>query len=116
MPSRTLFISTFAPVLNNGRDLRTYTVVKALAQLGPVDLAYVQHVGDAPAPQFLAMDNLTLHEIVPSRGLRRGLTFAAKLATGAPRLVARSCSPEVAEAARRLAAAPDRGRIVAGDV
>jgi polysaccharide biosynthesis protein PslH len=116
MSGRTLFVSTYAPVLENGRDLRTYTVVRALAQLGPVDVLYVPHTGQPVAPQFLAAENVTLHEVIPSRGLRRGVMYVSKLAQGMPNLIARSCSPEVLAEARRLAAQPGRGRIVAGDI
>jgi glycosyltransferase involved in cell wall biosynthesis len=116
MSGRTLFVSTYAPVLENGRDLRTYTVVRALAQLGPVDVVYVPHTGQPVAPQFLAAENVTLHEVIPSRGLRRGVMYVSKLAQAMPNLIARSCSPEVLEATRRLAAEPGRGRIVAGDI
>ncbi|MCW2992969.1 MAG: glycosyl transferase, partial [Conexibacter sp.] len=116
MSARTLFVSTYAPVLENGRDLRTYTVVRALAQLGPVDVMYVSHTGQPVAPQFAAAEGVELHEVVPSRGLRRGVMYASKLAQAMPNLVARSCSPEVLEATERLAGAPGRGAIVAGDI
>jgi glycosyltransferase involved in cell wall biosynthesis len=116
MTGRTLFVSTYAPVLENGRDLRTYTVVRALARLGPVDLLYVPHTGQPVAPQFLAAEGVTLHEVIPSRGPRRGVMYVSKLAQAMPNLIARSCSPEVLEATRRLAAEPGRGRIVAGDI
>jgi glycosyltransferase involved in cell wall biosynthesis len=116
MSGRTLFVSTYAPVLENGRDLRTYTVVRALAQLGPVDVLYVPHTGQPVAPQFLAAENVTLHEVIPSRGLRRGVMYVSKLAQAMPNLIARSCSPEVLAETRRLAAQPGRGRIVAGDI
>jgi glycosyltransferase involved in cell wall biosynthesis len=116
MTGRTLFISTYAPVLHNGRDLRTYTVVRALARLAPVDLLYVPHTGEPPAPEFLAMDDLALHEVIPSRGWRRGAMYAGKLAQGTTNLIARSCSPEVVATAARLAEAPGRGRVVAGDI
>ena len=116
MTGRTLFVSTYAPVLENGRDLRTYTVVRALARLGPVDLLYIPHTGQPVAPQFLAAEDVTLHEVLPSRGLRRGIMYVSKLAQALPNLVARSCSPEVLEVTERLAREPGRGRIVAGDL
>jgi len=116
MSARTLFVSTYAPVLENGRDLRTYTVVRALAQLGPVDMTYVSHTGQPVAPQFVEAEGVTLHEIVPSRGARRALMYASKLAQAMPNLVARSCSPEVLAVAERLARAPERGAVVAGDI
>jgi glycosyltransferase involved in cell wall biosynthesis len=116
MSRRTLFVSTYAPVIENGRDLRTYTVVRALAQLAPVDLLYVSHTGQPPAPQFEDAPDIALHEVIPSRGARRGLVYAAQLAQAVPNLIAKSCSPEVLAETERLAARPDRGLVVAGDI
>lgn len=115
MPGRDLFVSTYSPRLGNGRDLRTYTVVRALAAHGPLDLLYVPH-GGPPSPEYAAIDGLVLHEVVPSRGLSRGLMAARVRAQGWWSIVARSCSVEVRDAALALAAAPGRGRVIAGDL
>jgi glycosyltransferase involved in cell wall biosynthesis len=114
MAPRTLFVSTFAPTLGDGRALRTYTTVRALAALGPVDLAYVPHGGGDPAPEYQAIPGIEFHVIRPSRGARRALAFALKRAQGAPPQCARGASPEVVEVTRRLAARA--GRVVAGDM
>ena len=82
MAARTLFVSTFAPTLGDGRALRTYTTVRALAALGPVDLAYVPHGAEDPAPEYQAIAGVDFHVIRPSRGARRALAFAVKRAPG----------------------------------
>ena len=115
MRRRDLFVSTFSPRLGNGRDLRTYTVVRALAANAPLDLLYVPH-GGPPAEEFLGMDGLTLHEVVPSRRAGRLAVALRTRARGWSWGIARSCSTEVRVAAEALAATPDRGRVIVGDL
>ena len=114
-PDRTLFLSTFAPVFTGGRALRTYTCVRALAMLGPVDLAYVAHDADEPAPEYQAIPGIEFHRIKSSRGLERGALYLSKRLQGIPDLCSRGTSPELVETAERLAEDRSRGRIVAGD-
>jgi glycosyltransferase involved in cell wall biosynthesis len=116
MAPRDLFISAFAPTLGSGRATRTYTLIRALAALGPVDLAYVPFDGDEPAALYHAIEGLEFHRIDPSRGARRAVTYASRRATGHQASVARGASPEIVEATRRLAAVPGRGRVIAGDM
>jgi glycosyltransferase involved in cell wall biosynthesis len=113
---RTLYVSTFAPVLGSGRAMRTYTCVRALATLGPVDLAYVDYGGAGPSPEYRAIENLTFHEIRSSRGLARAALYASKRLQGVPPISCRGTSPELVAVARRLADEPLRGRVVAGDM
>lgn len=113
--TRSLFVSTFAPVFSGGRALRTYTCVRALAMLGPVDLAYVAHDGDAPSPEYQSIEGIEFHKIRASRGARRAALYISKRAQGVPDLCSRGTSPELIEVAETLAAAPGRGRVVAGD-
>jgi glycosyltransferase involved in cell wall biosynthesis len=116
MAPRDLFISAFAPTLGSGRATRTYTVVRALAALGPLDLAYVPFESDEPSPLYRAIDGIEFHPIHPSRGARRAFTYAARRAAGHPSGVARGASPEIVDATRRLAATAGRGRVIAGDM
>lgn len=117
MPQRRdLYISTYAPALGSGRALRTYTCIRALAMLGPVDLAFVAYEGSEPSSEYLAIDGLTLHEIKPSRGARRAGVYLSKRAQGIPSVCCRGTSPEVIELARQMAAAPGRGRVIVGDL
>jgi glycosyltransferase involved in cell wall biosynthesis len=114
--ARDLFISAFAPTFGSGRALRTYTVVRALAELGPLDLAYVPFEGEDPAALYAAIPDVTFHAIRPSRGVRRALTYARRRLEGYRPGAARGASPEIAQCVARLAAAPDRGRVIAGDM
>ena len=115
MAARDLFISSFAPRLENGRALRTYTLVAALSATRPVDLAYVPFDG-GPSAEYLALENVRFHEITPSRGLRRLSLYARRRAVGVPVGCARACSPEIIDTAKRLAAETGRGRVIAGDL
>jgi glycosyltransferase involved in cell wall biosynthesis len=112
----SLYVSTFAPVLGGGRALRTYTCVRALAMLGPVDLAYVAYDGDEPSPEYQAIDGLTFHKIHSSRGPRRAAVYASKRLQGVPPGCCRGTSPEVIATAERLATEARRGLVVAGDM
>jgi glycosyltransferase involved in cell wall biosynthesis/pimeloyl-ACP methyl ester carboxylesterase len=113
---RDLYVSTYAPALGSGRALRTYTCIRALAMLGPVDLAYVAFDGDEPSSEYQSIDGLALHEIKPSRGARRAGVYLSKRARGIPAICCRGTSPELIDLATRLAAAPGRGRVIVGDL
>jgi polysaccharide biosynthesis protein PslH len=110
-----LYISAFAPTLGTGRALRTYMCIRALASLGPVDLAYVPHGADAPSPEYQAIENLRFHPIRPSRGAHRLTTYASLCLRGVPQQWARGVSPEIAQVAERLASAERRARVIVGD-
>jgi glycosyltransferase involved in cell wall biosynthesis len=114
--TRDLYISTYAPALGTGRAQRTYTCVRALALLGPLDLAYVPHDAERPSPEYTAIEGLELHPIHPSRGVRRGARYALTRARGVPDKFARGVSPELVREVERLVAQPRRGRVVAGDL
>lgn len=113
--TRDLYISTFAPTLGSGRAQRTYACIRALALLGPVDLAYVPYDGQSPSREYLAIDGLEMHPIYPTRGLSRGLTYAGTRARRVPDKFARGVSPELIRQTARLVDQPGRGRVVAGD-
>lgn len=112
---RALFVSSFAPILENGRALRTYAVVRALAALGPLDVAYVPFPVEEPSPAFAAIPGVSFHVVRPSRGARRMLHHAQLRASGLPGPVARSASPELVVAGAQGAAERTRGLVVAGD-
>src|SRR4051794_25610842 len=103
---RDLFISAWAPVLISGRALRMYTLVRALAELGPLDFAYVPFEGEEPDRMFAAIEGVRYERIRPSRGARRALSYAHRRAAGYQPGVARGCSPEIVHVAERLAAEP----------
>ena len=107
-----LIVADHAPVLGSGRALRLYTVVRALAALGPVDMLYVPF-GGQPAPEFRAIGGLRLEEVRPTRGARRAAAYARSRLRGTPGPLARPVSSEMREAAERLASVPGRGRVIA---
>jgi glycosyltransferase involved in cell wall biosynthesis len=112
MPLRDLYIVTYAPKLGSGRAMRSFSCIKALAMLGPVDLAYVPHDGDEPSSEYRAIENLEFHQIKPSRGCRRALTYAGKRLQGIPAQCCRGTSPELIAEGERLAMSSERGRVV----
>jgi glycosyltransferase involved in cell wall biosynthesis len=112
---RDLYLTTTAPALSTGRDMRTYTCVRALAMLGPVDMVYVPHDTDEPSPLYLEIENLELHKIEPSRGARRALLYASKRLQGIPDRCCRGTSPELIAIGEELARSPGRGRVIVAD-
>lgn len=108
-----LVVTAFTPTLGTGQGLRTYGIVRALAGLGPVDLLYASFGAAEPAPELAAIDDLELIAVDPSRGARRALSYARALAAGVPDGFARGSSPELIGAAERLAATPERERVIA---
>ncbi len=110
---RDLFVTTHTPVLRSGRAVRSYGVVRALASARPLDLLYLRFEGDEPDAAFAAIADVTMHRVVGSRGARRLAGYARARLGGAPESIARGVSPELAAAARRLAAQPERGRVIA---
>lgn len=108
-----LVVTSHTPVLGSGRALRTYGIVRALAGLGPVELVFPWFGAEVPAPEYERMENVTLHGLAPSRGPARAFAYGRARARGVPDGFARGISPELARAARQLAAAPGRGRVIA---
>jgi polysaccharide biosynthesis protein PslH len=113
---RSLYVSSYAPALGSGRALRTYTCVRALAMLGPVDLAFVAYDGDGPSAEYAAIEGLDFHRIDSSRGPRRGVLYASKRLQAIPPAACRGTSPELVATAERLARQPERGRVIVGDM
>lgn len=110
---RDLLVTTHTPALGSGHSMRSYGIVRALAQHRDVDLLYARF--DAPEPDraYREIANLTLHEVQPSRGLRRLGHYALERLHGVPKWIARGISPELIAAASRLAGTPERGRVIA---
>ncbi len=110
---RDLLVATHTPALGSGRALRTYGLARALALDGGLELLYARFGADEPDAAFRAIPGIELHEVAPSRGARRLLAYGAARASGVPDAFARGISPELARAARALAADPQRGRVIA---
>jgi glycosyltransferase involved in cell wall biosynthesis len=106
-------VATHTPTLGTGRAMRTYGLARALALHGGLTLLYARFGADEPDAAFRAIPGIELHEVVPSRGARRLLAYGAARSSRVPDAFARGVSPELARAARRLAADPQRGRVIA---
>jgi glycosyltransferase involved in cell wall biosynthesis len=110
---RDLLVSTHTPVLRSGQAMRTYGVARALAEHDGLTLLYVRFEGAEPDAAFKAIPGVELHEVLPSRGLRRLLSYGAARLAGVPDGFARGVSPDLAKEAERLATAPGQGRVIA---
>lgn len=109
-----LLVTAHTPALRSGRALRTYGLARALAATGDgLDLLYVRFEGGEPDAAFASIAGVSMHAVVPSRGVRRALAYARARARGVPAALARGVSPELAAAAERLAHAAGRGRVIA---
>jgi glycosyltransferase involved in cell wall biosynthesis len=112
---RDLLVTTHTPVLRSGQAMRTYGVSRALAAHGGggLTLLYVRFGASEPDDAFKAIPGVELHEVVPSRGLRRLLAYTKARLAGVPSGFARGVSRELTVQAERLATDPDRGRVIA---
>ncbi len=110
---RDLLVTTHTPVLRSGRAVRTYGVARALAANRALTLLYARFEGLEPDAAFRAIPGIELLEVVPSRGVARLMTYGGALLAGVPDGFARGFSPELRQEAERLAAEPDRGRVIA---
>ncbi len=101
--TRAVVVSSLTPTLASGTGLRTYGVVAALARERAVDLVYIVHGADSPAPEYSALENVRTLPLSASRGLRRGWHYARARGRGVPDDLARGISPELAGAASSAA-------------
>jgi glycosyltransferase involved in cell wall biosynthesis len=110
---RDLFVTTHTPALGSGHSVRSYGIIRALAEQRGVDVLYTRFGALEPDGAYGTIAGVEMHESLASRGAKRAATYARALATGVPEWVARGVSPDLADAARRLARMPDRGRVIA---
>jgi glycosyltransferase involved in cell wall biosynthesis len=110
---RDLLVTTHTPALGTGQALRTYGVARALAAHRELDLLYLRFGAPEPDAAFRSIPGISLHELVPSRGPARLLTYARARAAGVPPGFARGISPELVRGAGTLAGEAERGRVIA---
>jgi glycosyltransferase involved in cell wall biosynthesis len=110
---RDLLVTTHTPVLRSGQAVRTYGVARALAANRGLTLLYVRFEAPEPDEAFRSIPGIELREVVPSRGLARLASYGLARAGGVPAGFARGISAELASETERLAADPDRGRVIA---
>jgi len=111
--ARDLLVTTHTPALRSGRDMRTYGIARALALNGGLTLLYVRFGPAEPDDAFRAIEGMELREVIPSRGITRGLAYVKALHAGVPSGLARGISPELSRTAVLLAAASGGGRVIA---
>lgn len=92
-------VSSLTPTLTSGTGLRTYGVVAALALRRPVQVVYIVHGADTPAPEYGSLEAVRMLPLAASRGPRRGWQYARARLRGVPDDLARGISPELAGAA-----------------
>jgi hypothetical protein len=81
-----------SPTLGTGAAMRTYTATGAgEPRAGRRAVRALRRA--AARPEIAAIDGLTLHEVVTSRGARRGAAFARALATGVRAASRAACRP-----------------------
>jgi polysaccharide biosynthesis protein PslH len=110
---KDLLVTTHTPVLRSGQAMRTYGIARALAAADGLTLLYARFQAPEPDAAFRSIPGIEFQEVLPSRGARRLLAYGTARLSGVPDGFARGASPELARAARRLAATPGRGRVIA---
>ncbi|MGH2865582.1 MAG: glycosyltransferase [Solirubrobacteraceae bacterium] len=110
---RDLLVTTHTPVLGSGQAMRTYGVARALAAHRGLDLLYLRFGASEPDQAFRSIRGIALHELIPSRGAARMLSYGRARARGVPIGFARGISPELQRGAARMAGERGRGRVIA---
>lgn len=112
--ARDLFVLAQTPALGSGQALRIYTLARALSGArGGLVLLYSRFGAAQPDAAFRSIPGIELHEVVPSRGWRRALTYARCRLTRMPAAWSRGVSPELVAEAGRLAGRLVGGRVIA---
>jgi glycosyltransferase involved in cell wall biosynthesis len=108
--TRDLFVTSATPTLAGGAALRTYGVVAALSREHPVDLVYKEFGARPLAPEYEALNGVTIRKLTASRGWRRALAYGRSRARGVPSDFARGVAPELIAAVQDV---PPETRIIA---
>jgi polysaccharide biosynthesis protein PslH len=101
----SILFTSYSPARNSGRGLRTCGVISALADHGPVTVAYVPFGGEQPAADLAGDERIALRALAPSKSLRRLFAALRALTRGAPWGLAKTASPQAV--AQALSADPD---------
>ena len=102
----SLVVTPFTPNTRSGRGNRTVGIIRALALLGTIEVAYVEFDGTEPDSSLVQDAAIELRKISPSRGLKRVSLFRKARARGVPKDFARGLSYELLAAL----ASPDNDR------
>jgi glycosyltransferase involved in cell wall biosynthesis len=102
----SLVVTPFTPNKFSGRGNRTIGIIRALALLGTVEVAYVEFDGTEPDASLVRDAAIELRKISPSRGFKRVFLYRKARARGVPKGFARGLSHELLAAF----ASPDNDR------
>jgi glycosyltransferase involved in cell wall biosynthesis len=91
----SLVVIPFTPNKNSGRGNRTTGIIRALALLGRVEVAYTRLNGSEPDPLLVADPAIELRKISSSRGAKRAFMYRRALARGVPKQYASELSCEL---------------------
>jgi glycosyltransferase involved in cell wall biosynthesis len=91
----SLVVMPFTPNTRSGRGNRTIGIIRALALLGRVEVAYVGLDGAKPDAALVANTAVKLRKISPSRGVKRSFLYRKARARGVPKSFASNLSCEL---------------------
>lgn len=94
----SLVVMPFTPNRRSGRGNRTIGVIRALALLGRVEVAYLALDGTEPDPMLTADPKIELRKIASSRGAKRAFLYRRARARGVPKEYASTLSCELVAA------------------
>ncbi len=94
----SLVVTPFTPNKHSGRGNRTVGIIRALALLGRVEVAYLRLDGSEPDPALAADPAIELRKVASSRGARRSFLYHRARARGVPKEYASALSCELFDA------------------
>jgi len=103
----------FTPALESGRARRTYGIVRALAEHGPVDLVFGAFGAAAPDPAYHGLPGVELHRVDRPSAFTRLPAYLRARAAGVPEELARGVWPGLGAKTGRLLAGDSGARVVA---
>jgi hypothetical protein len=94
----SLVVTRHTPNARSGRGNRTIGIIRALALLGRVEVAYVELNGGEPDPSLVQNPAIKLRKIVPTRSVKRTFLYRKARAHGVPKEYASVLSCELVSA------------------
>src|SRR6476646_9042446 len=113
---RTVIATSFTPTLDAGRARRTDGIVRALAELGSVDLVYGAFGADEPDPAYEEIEGLTMHRVERPGALERLPAYARARLRRVAEDFARGICPGVARRTEGLGEDPGTRVVAEGPV
>ncbi len=110
---RTVLATSHTPTLDSGRARRTYGLVRALADLGSVDLVYGAFGAASPDAAFESLADVRLHRVERPGRVSRAAAYLRARSDGVPDDFARGIWPGVASQAAKLADSGEGAQLIA---